>query len=520
MSGKKKDDSVGRDAVTRGVAHLAQGQTQNLEKAIANYGETLARSVRTNAGAISEQSVAIQQGFLAEAHHAASFNINAAANGVDNVNASLDSISAIDPKVDIRIHESNGLNTDCQVKYYRDGESTAKAVTEQRYNDVIKVVPKEQLDSVKEEAKKQAARNQDIRPDVSKNYKNTQSNADDRIRSKTNKKIESDPVARKGKGGTEELVEKAKKGKKIEPANKTEAEKNLQSLQYKQAAKMGAMSGAVMEGGVELYKVLSSDKLMTLKECEEVAIASLKGAAKGAGKALATTAVQHAGKAIAKHAAGEGMKSIGRGLTKGNVASNIVILGTSLAKGIYAYQQGEIDGAELVEQLAGESLKVAAGAGGFAGGLTMAPVIGALIPEAISGYAVLGTTMGALGPVALGVVGSIVTTMVITAYIDHFKGQGENTVANEIQRDMATLRGGSMSLAMYTGRIATMTELKFNWTDIVPFTGALSVYGEYKARRNELNRLESEMQSNLNDMPKMESQAKEHNYLQFKVAFA
>jgi hypothetical protein len=507
MKNKKKEHSVVNDSVSRGIGNINQAQTAVLDEALKAYGETLKQTITKKCGEITNQTLAVQQGFLAEGHHAASFNINAASKGVDNVHASMDSISAIDPVVDIRITESNGTFTDAQVKYYKDGSASAKAISEQKYNGVGKVVPKDQLSNAQSEAGKQAARNQQTRPEVSKNYQNTADKVDDSIRSSTNPNIKSDSIARKGEGGTEDLTKKIKSGEKVEYGKKAEVQSELQSVQYGNALKAGSIAGLVSSSASELIRVMRSDKPLTREECEEVAINIVLGTASGATKALLATGLQHAGKHLAENASKEILKSAGKTLLKGNVAANVALMAAELGKGLFQYGQGDIDGVEFAENMTSAGLNIAAGAAGYAAGVAMAPVVGTMITTSVSSVAVAGTTLGALGPVGLGIAVSIASTMAVSAYCGHFSTKGMKIAHQDFKRDMELLNAGEINLAVYTGRLSTMSELKFSWSDILPLSGAFSVWGEYKARKGQLQAIQSEMHQRVHKLDAAEANA-------------
>ncbi|MGR5448690.1 hypothetical protein ACP3V3_02655 [Vibrio sp. PNB22_3_1] len=507
MENKKTKQSALNDAVSRGLGSFNQAQTTLLDEALNAYGDILKQTITNKSGEITNQTLAVQQGFLAEGHHAASFNINAASKGVNNVHASMDSISATDPVVDIRIAESNGTFTDVQVKYYKDGTASAKAISDPKYNSVRKIVPKDQLSDAQLEAGKQAARNQQTRPEISKNYQNTADKVDDSIRSSSNPKVQSDPIARKGKGGTEELTKKIRNNEKVEYGKKAEAQSELQNIQYGNALKAGSIAGFVSSSASELIRVMRSDRPLTREECEEVAINIVLGTASGATKALLTTGLQHVGKHLAENASKEVLKSAGKTLLKGNVAANAALMIAELGKGLYQYGQGDIDGIEFAENMTSAGLNIAAGAAGYAAGVAMAPVVGTMISTSVSSVAVAGTTLGALGPIGLGIVVSIASTMAVSAYCGHFSAKGMKVAHQDFKRDMELLNAGQINLAMYAGRVSTMSELKFSWSDILPFSGAFSVWGEYKARKAQLQAIQCEIHERMHNLHGAETDA-------------
>ena len=117
-----------------------------------------------------------------------------------------------DPVADIHVVTPDGT-TKHQVKFYKDGEKTAGALSPEKYDGVGKIVPKDQVDSVKAASRKQALRNKEIRPEVSKSYQDTADNATDKLTS-SDGKVSSTGLNRKGEGSAEELVQETKKSRR------------------------------------------------------------------------------------------------------------------------------------------------------------------------------------------------------------------------------------------------------------------------------------------------------------------
>ncbi|WP_063345162.1 hypothetical protein [Vibrio jasicida] len=470
-------------------------QAQLLENAISGFGDQLAQSITRADGQISQQVLEVQQGFLAEAYHTASYNIDAIAKGQPQFRADMDSLSAIDPVTDVQITGPDGSTAKFQMKFYKDAKATAKSFAPERYaeSNVAKVAPQEQLSGVKGEAHKQALRNQEIRPEVAKNYRHTADNATDCISHPDRPDISSKPINRKGQGGTEDLTKQIRKGEKPKYQHAQEAYNTQQWRQYGNAAKYGAIGGAVSSTAAELVKVMRSDKPLTQQECEAIAGRILLGSAKGAGQALLTTAVQHAGKEMVRTGSKGVAQSVGSQLAKGNIAANVALMTVSLGQELFRYSQGEIDGVELAENTLTSATGLAASAGGYALGTFAASQMGALVPAAVAEFAVAGTTLGAMGPVGLGIAAGIVTSLVVSAYSGHFKQQGQKIAFDEIAAASQLLQGGEISLGTYAGNVGRMSEFKFRWSDILPLSGTFSVFGEYKARKQQLQHLQADI---------------------------
>lgn len=86
-----------------------QLQNQFLNDALDQYSVLIKQSITTDAGAITKQSLAVQQGFAAEAHHTGSYNIEAAGKGANNHRATMDVGRCNDPVTDIRINTPRRL---------------------------------------------------------------------------------------------------------------------------------------------------------------------------------------------------------------------------------------------------------------------------------------------------------------------------------------------------------------------------------------------------------------------------
>ncbi|WP_152556610.1 SPX domain-containing protein [Methylobacter tundripaludum] len=489
-------------AINTAFAALSEQQSQYLSQALDSYASALKSSISKasiSVDEITKQSLAVKQGFLAEAHHTASYNIEAAARGVNNIKADMDSLSAIDQVIDIRITSASSDSVDFQLKFYKDGEASAKAFhpTKQpnKYADVGKVVPGDQLDEAIDKANREALRNQQTRPDVSQNYDHTAKNATDTISHPDRPDIKSQSLNRKGPGGSEDLTKTIEKGEKPEYQRSKQVQQELQGAQYANAAVYGALSGLITSSVSQLYDALTSEEKLTENDYMAMAEQIIKGTVSGSGKALLTTGIQHAGKELLKNSSKEALKAIGEQLSKGNIAANVAILTTQLGHDLYRMSRGEIDGIELADSTINTSIGVTASAGGYVLGVEIAGWVGPMISSTVAETAVMGTTLGAMGPIALGVLGGIAVSVVMGAYCNHFASQGSKIAIADIELCMTALQSGEMSLASYTGTIGSMSEFEFGWNDIWPLSGTFSVLGEYKARKQQLMSVQSEIAS-------------------------
>lgn len=499
------------DAVNQGVSQFQgawnQVQGDALNKALFDYGKGIQESISQKGGGFTNQSMDVQQGFAAEAHHTGSFNIEAAAKGQNNHRATRDVGTHNDPVADIHVTAPDGT-TKHQVKFYKDGEKTAAALSPEKYDNVGKIVPKDQVDSVKASARKQALRNKETRPNVSKSNQDTADNATDTLTS-SDGKVSSKGLNRKGDGSAEELVKEAKtKENGPEYKEKGRVRSEFNSMQYRNAAKVGAIGGAVSEGATILLEVLRSDEPLTMDQCMEAAQRVVVSSVKGAGNALLITSIQHAGQAMIDAAAQQTSKAIGqtigKQLVKGNVAAAVAQITVQLGQNLYKFSTGEIDNLQFASSTIGGAVQVVGSSLAFSVGTGAATYIGANVSAAISGYAIGGTTLGALGVMASGAVFAIGFAVATGAYVNHFSSKGVALANGDLKSALELLNGGQINLSTYVGKIGKMSDLTFSWSDILPFSGAISVVSEYSSRKNQLRNVQSSILAQLDALPEQE----------------
>lgn len=507
MSDKPKS----KDNINQGVLQFQgawnQLQGDALNKALSDYSKGIQESISQKGGGFTNQSLDVQQGFAAEAHHTGSFNIEAAAKGQNNHRATRDVGTHNDPVADIHVTTPDGT-TKHQVKFYKDGEKTAAALSPEKYDGVGKIVPKDQVESVKTSARKQALRNKDTRPNVSNSNQDTADNATDTLTS-SDGKVSSKGLNRKGEGSAEELVEEAKANENgPEYKEKGRVRSEFNSMQYRNAAKSGAIAGAVSEGATILLEVLRSDEPLTMDQCMEAAQRVVVSSVKGAGNALLLTGIQHAGQAMIDAAAQQTGntigQTIGKQLIKGNVAAAVAQITVQLAQNLYKFSNGEIDNLQFASSSIGGAVQVVGGSLAFSLGTGAATYLGANVSAAISGYAIGGTTLGALGVMASGAVFAIGFAVATGAYVNHFSAKGVAIANADLQSALEQLNGGQINLSTYVGRVSKMSELTFSWSDILPFSGAISVVSEYSSRKNQLRNVQSSILDQLNALPEQE----------------
>jgi hypothetical protein len=506
-----------------------------LNRALADYKTKIVNSVTAKSGDLTNQSIHVQQGFTAEAHHVGSFNIEAAARGELNHTATLDVGQVNDPVADIRVNTPD-RNHDYQVKFYKDGDSTAAALSPKRYDTVGKVVPKDQVEDVKGAASKRAAKAEGNRPEVADSYKDTADKATDKISSNDDKNIQSTGLNRKGEGSAEELAKKAKeKGEGPDYKETARVRAEFNGMQYRNAAKSGALSGATFAAAGELYGIMSSNEPMTKERCMEAAQNIVFSALNGAGRAVAVTGVQHLGQMMADaatqaasktaaKAAGGAAKAgastmgggIGQQLTKGNVAAATVAIAISLGENLYKFCNSEIDSIEFASFSIGSTIQIVGTTCATGLAAPASAFLGQFIASSVSSTAVLGTTLGALGPIALGAVFAIGFSLAIGSFVGHFQSVGSKFAIKDITEAAAKLESGQITLTQYAASVGTLSENKFAWTDCIPFAGAISVLSEYSTRKGQLKSIQANMYSRFDQINKAERRQMEEMMEQFK----
>jgi hypothetical protein len=499
------------DEINQGISQFQgawnQVQGDALNKALRDYGKGIKDAISTNSGAIKDKHIDYLQGDAAEGHHVGSFNIEAAAKGQNNHRATLDVGKVNDPVADIHVNSPDGT-TRHQVKFYKDGEKTAAALSPEKYDGVGKIVPKDQVDSVKEAARTQALRNKNTRPEVSKSNQDTADNATDKLTSRDGK-VASTSLNRKGNGSAEELAKEAKiKKDGPEYEEKGRVRNDFNSMQLRNAAKAGAVGGAVTESASILLDFMRRDEPVTMDDCMEAAQRVVVSSVKGAGNALMITSLQHAGQAMVDAAAKQTTKTIGqtlgKQLVKGNVAAAVAQITVQLAQNLYRFSTGEIDNLQFASSTIGGAVQVVGGSLAFSLGAGAGTYLGTCVSASISGYAVGGTTLGSLGVMACGAAFAVGFAVAAGTYVNHFSSKGVAIASADLKSALEMLNGGAIDLSTYAGKVGTMSELSFSLNDLLPFSGAISVISEYGARKSQLRAVQSSILEQISALPEQE----------------
>lgn len=125
----------------------------------------------------TDKNIHYIKGDIAEPWHAGTTNIYAVAKGIDGI----DAIVPRDKSAYDIIAFSPTEFLKAQLKYFKTPEDTAKAISNPKYDGLIKIVPSDQLEVVKEVAHQLYLKNLPTRPEMASQYLHTYQAATDRL---------------------------------------------------------------------------------------------------------------------------------------------------------------------------------------------------------------------------------------------------------------------------------------------------------------------------------------------------
>ncbi len=141
----------------------------NVEKAINKTVNEMIKIGKTN------KDIHYIKGDIAEPWHAGTIKIYATAKGLNDIETF---VPRNNSPIDI-IASSPTEFLKAQLKYYKTAEDTTKAISNPKYAGLIKIVPSDQLESIKEIAHRLYLKNLSTRPELAKHYLDTYNNASD-----------------------------------------------------------------------------------------------------------------------------------------------------------------------------------------------------------------------------------------------------------------------------------------------------------------------------------------------------
>ena len=232
------------------AGHLGAEYVDAVEAAISRLEDSI------NNHAYRGQDVAHFQGYVQEAWHAGTFNIDAVASGSDDVARTLDSHGkwSVDIALDSgKEYSAKSISTGAKsgIAQAAFNPDTGKA----GYDSQGRLVPEDHLEAAKAEVHRRAGRNILTRPDVAEAYSETEGQLTDRI--SNDEGVESKPATRKqleemAQAGKEQKFNAEDAGVSSDSAIKTE-------YLIKQALKAGYTSAAItvaLQLAPEIYKAI------------------------------------------------------------------------------------------------------------------------------------------------------------------------------------------------------------------------------------------------------------------------
>ena len=324
------------------------------------------------------------KGNLAEIWHAETLNVAAVAKGNEEVWAE----ALINCKTGQDVAYGNSSEAYmAELKYYGSAKDTAGALGNPAYVGNQKVVPSDQLEGVIAESQKQAARNQDIRPEVAAAYQDTADAVSDRI--------EIDGVTSKPltEGDAKSIASELKRDGEIN-ADKyglnTEGFIEWSDIfrESGSAALNAAAFSAALTAAPHVYRII--DKCLKTGELDAKLIRE------GAGHVLSSSSAAGLRGGLAAVITGS-CKSGLMGASLKGVSPTAIGMATAMAlnsiENSWRYAQGQISAKELAFNSSRDAVALMMGGGGAALGqmLIPVPILGALLGNLV------GSTIGAVG---------------------------------------------------------------------------------------------------------------------------
>ncbi len=332
------------------------------------------------------QNVAVDyvKGNLAEVWHAETLRVSSVAKGNDQVWAA----ATHDNRTGQDIAYGNSSTTKyAELKYYRTAEDTAKQLGNPDYTDSQKIVPADQLSEVISESQRQAVRNQELRPEVARAYRDTAENASDRIEIAG---IASKPLS---EGDAKKIAADLKRDGEFDPDSfglKTESFVEWSDIlrESGSAAINAAAFSAALTAAPHVYRIMAQYVRSGMFDTQDVreGVSQVFSNASGAGLRGALAAV------IAGSCKAGLMGSALKDISPSSIGMATTMALNSIENS-WRYSQGLISGKELAFKLSRDAVALMMGkAGAVVGQMVIPfPIVGALIGN------VVGSTLGGVG---------------------------------------------------------------------------------------------------------------------------
>ncbi len=311
-------------------------------------------------------------GFVHEAAHAESFNIDAAFKGGNSKAVMLGSTDKGSPDI-VLTDGRTGIKTEYQSKVCKTAEKTSR--DQRGYGSQKRLVPKDQLKGVKQHAARNVAKEQGKtnpnRRIVEKEYREVHEHATDRV---SNQDGSSKPMTRKE---THRMADKAKNGA-VKGSDLT-GDIGARALDgAKVGAKAGAIAGAGVAaamGGYRAVKDYKDGKRTGGEALGDFAEAAAYGAVDGGIKGAAAGAAGAAGRVLAERAT----NGIAKRVLGGNAPAAIAITGIEVAKHAIDLARGKSTFDEFKKASAGSVINGGVAYAGAEIGFFLGGPIGAVV---------------------------------------------------------------------------------------------------------------------------------------------
>ncbi|MDP3277121.1 MAG: hypothetical protein Q8Q09_18155 [Deltaproteobacteria bacterium] len=375
------------DAVRRARAQVA---TQQGSMDGANYADSVQQSIdacsrllNEVAGRYRDNTLPSLKGFLAEAFHVGTFNVDATRQGLEGVHASLiGDNGAIDLVV-----QTGSDSSPYQVKYWKSAADTAKEASHPQYDGMGKIGPSDQIADAREEALRRATRIEGHRPEQAAHLRHTAEHISGRIdaggaHSRALSHEESMRLAREGRHGTVDVRDHG-----------VTIDKMVEPLDVAREAAAAGVSAMALSAALaaaphiidSLRKAYNGDPARARAALETAAREGVQGAGAGFIRGAVAAGVQIACRTGA-------LGEAARAATPGIVGASTAVVLRALVDA-YKLSQGQITAVQFADRTAGGCAAGMAGMYGAAAGqvLIPIPVVGALVGSFV------GSTLGSLG---------------------------------------------------------------------------------------------------------------------------
>lgn len=333
---------------------------------------------------LSNVGVNYVKGNIAEFWHAETLKVSAVAKGNDKVWSE----ALVNCKTGQDVAYGNASTAShAELKYYKTAGDTARQLGNPAYSDSQKIVPSDQLDGVITESQKQAARNQDSRPEVSAAYQDTADTVSDRIEVDG---VTSKPLAG---GDAKSIASELKRDGEIDPDTyglNTESFIEWADIFRESggAALNAAAFSAALTAAPHVYRII--EKCIKTGELDANLIRE------GAGHVLSSSSAAGLRGGLAAVITGSCKAGLMGQSFKG-VSPTAIGMATAMAlnsiENSWRYAQGQISGKELAFNSSRDAVALMTGGAGAALGqmLIPVPILGALLGNLV------GSTIGAVG---------------------------------------------------------------------------------------------------------------------------